>query len=137
VAAALAELATADEPEGPWVVVEPGVRVIGVPEVGVPVVLEPDVPALVLDPDVLPVVLEPDVPLVVLEPDEPPAGVAHAEVVIVFVSRLTAPVCASSRPSRVAPVPAVIEVCAMTVPANVEFEPSVTEAPTSQKTLQA
>ena len=66
----------------------------------------------------------------------PPVGVAQAEVVIVLVSRLTAPFSASRRPSSVAPVPAVIVVWAMTVPAKVELVPSVAEAPTSQKTLQ-
>ena len=71
------------------------------------------------------------VPLVDVPP-EPVGVVAQAEVVIVFVSRLTAPVSASKRPSSVAPVPAVIVVCAITVPTKVEPNPSVAEAPTSQ-----
>ncbi len=53
-----------------------------------------------------------------------------------LVSRLTAPLRASSLPSSVAPVFAVIVVSAITVPANTEFVPSVADAPICQYTLQ-
>jgi hypothetical protein len=67
--------------------------------------------------------------------DEPP--VAQAPALTVLESSVTAPPRASSRPSTVAKVLAVIEVKAMIVPAKVEPTPSVAELPTCQKTLQA
>ena len=57
--------------------------------------------------------------------------------VITFESRVTAPVSASSRPVMSAPVTAVIEALAMTVPTNCVALPSVAELPTCQNTLQA
>ena len=64
------------------------------------------------------------------------SGVAHVDFVIVFVSSVTAPLRASTRPSTVAPVVAVMLAWAMTVPRKVEPVPSVAELPTCQKTLQ-
>lgn len=62
--------------------------------------------------------------------------VAHpAGAVIVFVSRVTAPFRARSRPDTLAPVVAVILVRAMTVPTIVDPEPRVAELPTCQNTL--
>jgi hypothetical protein len=55
----------------------------------------------------------------------------------VFVSSVTAPVRARSRPSTVAPVVAVMLSWAMTVPTIVEVVPSVAEDPTCQNTLHA
>ena len=57
------------------------------------------------------------------------------DAVIVFVSRVTAPVRASSRPGTVAPVVAVTDCCARTVPWNWAPVPTVAELPTCQKTL--
>jgi hypothetical protein len=62
---------------------------------------------------------------------------AHVELVMVFVSRVTSALRASSRPNTVAPVWASILVSAKTVPTNTEFVPSVAELRTSQKTLHA
>ena len=56
---------------------------------------------------------------------------------IVYVSKVTAPLRASSRPSTVAPVLAVMEVMASTVPRKIEFVSRVAEVPTCQKTLHA
>jgi hypothetical protein len=81
---------------------------------------EPGVPAADSSPPPLPVVLE-----------------AQLDVVIVFVSRFTAPVLASSRPWIVAAVFAVIVVRAITVPTKLVPVPSVAEDPTSQNTLHA
>ena len=56
---------------------------------------------------------------------------------IVFVSSVTAPFRASTRPSTVAPVVTVMLVSARIVPRKLEPVPSVAELPTCQKTLQA
>jgi hypothetical protein len=53
-------------------------------------------------------------------------------LVMVLVSRVTAPFRASVRPSTVAPVVNVIEVKARMLPRNVEPVPSVAELPTCQ-----
>jgi hypothetical protein len=53
-------------------------------------------------------------------------------LVIVLVSRVTAPFLASVRPSTVAPVVSVIEVNARMLPLNEEPVPSVAELPTCQ-----
>ena len=65
------------------------------------------------------------------------AAAAHTGVVIVLVSRVTAPLRASNRPSIVAPVVAVIDVSASTLPIEVRVVPSVAELPTCQNTLHA
>ena len=65
------------------------------------------------------------------------AGAAHVDLVIVFVSSVTAPLRASTRPSTVAPVVSVMLVSARIVPRKLEPVPSVAELPTCQKTLQA
>ena len=57
-------------------------------------------------------------------------GVAQSGRVIVLLSRVTAPVLARRRPAMVAPVLAVIEVWARTVPIRTELVPSVAELPT-------
>lgn len=54
-----------------------------------------------------------------------------------LVSSVTAPLLASNRPSKVAPVFAVIEVSANTLPTNDVFVPKVAELPTCQYTLHA
>ena len=64
-----------------------------------------------------------------------PAAGQPDEAVIVFVSSVTAPVRASSRPTTVAPVVAVTDCCARTVPWNRAPVPIVAELPTCQKTL--
>lgn len=64
-------------------------------------------------------------------------GGAQVGAVTVFVSRVTAPSIAIRRPSTVAWVVAVMEVCANRFPRNTEFVPSVAELPTCQKILQA
>jgi len=64
-------------------------------------------------------------------------GAVHLERVMVLVSRVTAPFRASSLPLIVAPVWAVIEARARTVPTNLEPTPIVAELPTCQKTLHA
>jgi hypothetical protein len=51
-------------------------------------------------------------------------------------SRVTAPVRARSRPTTVAPVVAVTDACAITVPTKWVFVPRVAELPICQKTLQ-
>src|ERR1035437_1198651 len=55
----------------------------------------------------------------------------------VLVSIVTAPFLASNRPETVAPVVAVIQVSANTVPNRFEVVPSVAELPICQKTLHA
>ena len=62
---------------------------------------------------------------------------AQLDVVIVLVSRVTAPVLASSLPWIVAAVFAVIEAAAMIVPTKLVPVPSVAEEPTYQNTLHA
>ena len=63
-------------------------------------------------------------------------GVTTAAVqtglVMVFVSNVTAPLRAKTLPSIVAPVVAVIEVKARTLPEKLEFVPSVADEPTCQ-----
>jgi len=58
-------------------------------------------------------------------------------VVIVLVSSVTAPFRARRRPVTFAPVVAVIEVSAITVPTIVEVVPRVAEEPICQNTLHA
>lgn len=62
---------------------------------------------------------------------------AQVGTVMRLSSSVTAPVCASSRPSTLAPVFSVIEADARIVPTNEVVLPSVAELPTCQKTLQA
>jgi hypothetical protein len=62
---------------------------------------------------------------------------AHVGTVMVFPSRVTAPVCVSTRPFTCAPVFKVAEVSARIVPANEEVVPRVAEEPTCQNTLHA
>lgn len=62
---------------------------------------------------------------------------AHVALVMVFVSSVTAPFRAKTRPSTFAPVVRVADVKAKIFPLKVEFVPSVAELPTCQKTLQA
>jgi hypothetical protein len=56
---------------------------------------------------------------------------------MVLVSNVTAPLRANNLPSTVAPVFAVIDVKARTLPAKLEFVPRVAELPICQKTLHA
>ncbi len=63
------------------------------------------------------------------------AGVVHVARVMVSVSRVTAPLRASARPSMVTPVVTVMDASARMVPRKVENVPSVAELPTCQKTL--
>ncbi|HEY5478118.1 MAG TPA: hypothetical protein VIJ84_00730, partial [Gaiellaceae bacterium] len=73
--------------------------------------------------DVVVVVLDvADVAVVAVTP-------AHVAFVMVFVSSVTAPLRASNRPSIVAPVVAVMDVRARTLPRKVEPVPSVAELP--------
>lgn len=117
-----------------------------VPGVSV-LVVEPVTPTTVVVVPAPPttVVVVPPGPVVVLVP--PPmvelvvgASVvvvrAHADVVTTLVSSVTAPLRASSRPSMMALVLAVIEVSARIVPTKVEPTPRVAELPTCQNTLQ-
>ena len=62
---------------------------------------------------------------------------AHDCVVMVLLSSVTAPFRASRRPWIVAPVVAVMDVRARTLPTRWELVPSVAELPTCQKTLHA
>ena len=55
---------------------------------------------------------------------------------MVLLSKVTAAVCANRRPVTVAPVCAVTDARASTVPTKVELVPRVAELPTCQKTLQ-
>jgi hypothetical protein len=120
-----------DVVEPPWVVGTdrrgtPG-TLVSAPVVFAPVVLAP----VVLVPIPVPVagVLLPALfdPLV-----EDPDGVVQVGLVMVLSSSVTAPVRASNRPEIVAPVFAVTEASAMTLPTNVELVPSVAELPTCQ-----
>jgi hypothetical protein len=61
---------------------------------------------------------------------------AQLGLVIVSVSRVTAPLRANTRPSTVVPVVTVMLVRAMIVPLKLEPVPSVAELPICQKTLQ-
>jgi len=63
-------------------------------------------------------------------------GVAHVALVIVLVSRVTAPLRASARPFSVAPVVIEIGVRARMFPTNALLVPIVAELPTCQNTLQ-
>ena len=94
---------------------------------------EPTVGFAAPDGSVVPVV----VPVAVSAAVVVSVSAAQLDVVIVFVSRLTAPVCASSRPWIVAAVFAVIVAEAIKVPTNLVPVPSVAEEPTSQNTLHA
>lgn len=71
--------------------------------------------------------------------DAVPVGVTAAQTgaVTALESKVTAPLRANSRPEIDAPVVALTEVNASTVPTNVEFVPSVAELPTCQNTLHA
>lgn len=62
----------------------------------------------------------------------PGARKAQLPLVTLFVSRVTAPLRASSRPSTLAPVFAVIDVRARIVPAKTELVPSTAELPICQ-----
>lgn len=62
---------------------------------------------------------------------------AHTGAVTTLESNVTAPLRANSRPVIDAPVVALTEVNANTVPTNTEFVPNVAEVPTSQNTLHA
>jgi hypothetical protein len=64
-------------------------------------------------------------------------GGAQVGIVTVFVSRVTAPLIANSRPSTVASVVAVMSVSANRFPRKTELVPRVAELPTCQKTLHA
>jgi hypothetical protein len=61
-------------------------------------------------------------------------AVEQADRVIVFVSRVTAPLRARTRPSTVAPVCRLMLVRARIVPTNLEPVPSVALLPTCQNT---
>lgn len=65
------------------------------------------------------------------------ATAAQTGVVTTLESNVTAPLRANSRPVIEAPVVALTEVNASTVPTNTEFVPKVAELPTSQNTLHA
>ena len=80
-----------------------------------------------------------DVEVTVDVEDEVDAGgsTAHVALVIVFVSNVTAPLRANTRPSTFVPVVRVADVKARIFPLKIEFVPSVAELPTCQKTLQA
>ena len=62
---------------------------------------------------------------------------AHDGLETVFVSKVTAPFRARTRPLTVAPVVSVILVIAIIVPTNEDPVPIVAEVPTCQNTLQA
>ncbi len=64
-------------------------------------------------------------------------GAAQLGTVIVSLSRVTAPVWASARPTIVLFVVTVIDARARIVPVKLEPVPSVAELPTCQNTLQA
>jgi len=64
-------------------------------------------------------------------------GAVHDGLVMMLVSRVTAPLIASRRPSTVAPVLAEMLVRARTDPTNMEPTSTVAELPTCQKTLHA
>lgn len=72
--------------------------------------------------------------VVVVDPAEETKQVG---TVMVLASSVTAPLRASTRPRRVAPVSRVAEVSARIVPAKLLDVPSVAELPTCQNTLQA
>ena len=103
------------------VVVDAGAEVVVLP--GALVVVLPGAAVVVLLPSTVVVVVD---------------GVtAHVGVTKVFVSRVTAPLAASTRPCTVAAVPTVTDVFARTLPTNSEPVPSVAELPTCQKTLHS
>jgi hypothetical protein len=71
-----------------------------------------------------------------VDPEVSPVdGVEHVDRVMVFVSRVTAPLRAKRRPSTVAPSVAVMLVIARMFPTNCVPVPSVAELPICQKTL--
>lgn len=79
------------------------------------------------------VVVEPTVVVVVGEG----ADAKHVGTLMVLASSVTAPLRASTRPWRVAPVLSVAEVKARMVPTKLLEVPKVAELPTCQNTLQA
>src|SRR5580704_12868751 len=100
--------------------------------VGDPVPVPPGVPVPVPDVPAGRAVLAlalavPAVVVTVVPPD-----VEHAGLVMVSVSRVTAPLRARRRPLMVVPVVTVIDVSARMVPRNVDPVPSVAELPTCQ-----
>jgi len=107
--------------------------------VGDVAVLVGDVAVLVGDVVVLVVVVVGDV-VVLLVGDvvvDVPVATEQTDDVMTFVSSVTAPLRANSRPWTVVPVRAEIDSRASTVPTNVVFVPRVAELPTCQKTLHA
>jgi hypothetical protein len=83
------------------------------------------------------VVVAPDAVVVVARAVVVVVAAVQVGIVMVLLSRVTAPLRASKRPVTVAPVVAVIDVNARTLPIRWEFVPSVAELPTCQKTLHA
>lgn len=83
-----------------------------------------------VDPDVV-VVVDPGVVVVV-----DPGVVAQIPLVMVFVSRVTAPFRANNCPCTLAPVFAAMDVKAKICPTKLEFVPKVAELPTFQKIRQ-
>ena len=102
------------------------------------VVVEPVV-VVVVEPGVV-VVVEPGVVVVVVDPGEvvvvEVGAVAQMPLVMVLVSRVTAPFRASSCPCTVAPVFAAMDVKAKMCPTKWELVPKVAELPTFQKIRQ-
>ena len=128
------------------VVAEPGdVVVVAAAAPGVPgavVVVAPGAPAMVVVVEavapgvpaiVVVVVVAPAIVVVVVVGVVPPL---QTGTVITFLSSVTAPFRANSRPSTFARLAAVMEVKAKIVPTKVEDVPKVAELPTCQKTLQ-
>ena len=62
---------------------------------------------------------------------------AQTGTVMVLLPRVTAPVCARTQPSTLAPVSRVADVSARIVPEKLVVVPRVAELPTCQNTLQA
>jgi hypothetical protein len=62
---------------------------------------------------------------------------AQVTLIMVFVSNVTAPFCANTLPSTVAPVVSVADVKTRIFPLKVVVVPSIAELPTCQKTLQS
>ena len=126
--------------------VPPASLAVGEPESEVAVVAadvapEPEVsplPEVSPEPDVSPEPPVEDSP----PPDEPSSpgeevgSSSQSGVVKVVLSRVTAPLRASARPSTVVPVPVLIDVSARIVPTKVVPVPRVAELPTYQNTWQ-
>lgn len=74
--------------------------------------------------------------VVCVAPVVPVVEELHAELFTLFESSVTAPLRANRCPEIEAPVVAVMDASARTVPTNVEFVPNVAELVTSQNTLQ-